>query len=154
MEKNHSLSNSHVRTKVRPHVRYNKETDEVVTSVTYEEEVVLAEPTTADEYNKEFTERFYKYEENKIMGKVKESIPAIEYEPFYVPVGREILDSISRVIIQQRTLLDRMVHRNPSLDSDVDRIDLWLAEMYSKHNETNGSTIKSGNGYPVCEEED
>ena len=150
MEKNHSLSNSHVRTKVRPHVRYNKETDEIVTSVTFEEEVVFDAPTTADEYNKKSIDKFY--EENNVMGKVKESMPAIEYEPFYVPVGRKILDSISRVIIQQRTLLDRMVHRNPNLDSDVDRIDLWLAEMYCKHDETN-SVIHSGNGHPKCSEE-
>ena len=79
-------------------------------------------------------------------------MPAIEYEPFYVPVGRKILDSISRVIIQQRTLLDRMVHRNPSLDSDVDSIDLWLAEMYGKHDETN-NVVHSGNGHPKCSEE-
>ena len=68
MEKNHSLSNSHVRTKVRPHVRYNKETDEIVTSVTFEEEVVFDAPTTADEYNKKSIDKFY--EENNVMGKV------------------------------------------------------------------------------------
>ena len=139
-----------MRTNVSPHVRYNKETDEIVTSVTFEEEVVFDAPTTADEYNKKSIDKFY--EENNVMGKVKESIPAIEYEPFYVPVGRKILDSISRVIIQQRTLLDRMVHRNPSLDSDVDSIDLWLAEMYGKHDETY-NVVHSGNGHPKCSEE-
>ena len=138
MEKNHSLSNLHVRTKANPHVRFNKETGEVETSVTYEE---IIEPIR-----------------EKDMGKVKGQLenPTIEYEPFYVPVGREILDSISRVIIQQRTLLDRMVHRNPRLDSDVTKIDLWLAKMYSRHNESkNGNgAVKSGNGHiEVCEED-
>ena len=71
MEKNHSLSNSLVRTKVKPYVRYNKETGETIAKAIYEEEVILVEPTTADEYNKEVTERFYKYQENQIMGKVK-----------------------------------------------------------------------------------
>ena len=140
MEKKHSLSNSHVRTKVSPHVKYNKETEDMETWVTYEEEVILAEPTTADEYNKEVTERFRKYEENKSM--------KIEHEPFYIPIKRDILDPISRIMI----LADSVFGKHPGYESDREIVDKWLTEMYGKQQE-NGNGHVPSNGQPVCEED-
>ena len=157
MEKKHSLSNSLVRTKVRPYVRYNKETDELIAKAIYEEEVVLIEPTTADEYNKEVTERFHKYEENKAMGKVKEyygekygmdNIPKIDHEPFYIPVKRDVLDPISRIII----LADSVFGKHPGYEGDRETVDKWLTEMYSKQQQ-NGNGSINVNRQQVCEED-
>ena len=138
MEKKHSLSNSHVRTKVSPHVKYNKETEDVETWVTYEE---IIEPI-----------------KEKAMGKVKEyygekygldNIPKIEYEPLYIPVGRDMLDPISRIIV----LCDSVFAKHPGYESDREAVDKWLTEMYSKQQQ-NGNGIKAGNGHIAeCEED-
>ena len=136
-----------MRTKVKPYVRYDKKTDEVIAKAIYEEEVIFVEPTTADEYNKEVTERFYKYEENKIMGKVKESIPAIEYEPIYLPPEKELLYAISNLVVALK-------HKDEAiadLPECIEAVDEWLTEQYSyldKFFKKNASS----NGQPICEE--
>ena len=144
-----------MRTKVKPYVRYNKETDETIAKAIYEEEVILVEPTTADEYNKEVTERFYKYQENQIMGKVKGSIPRIEYDPVYLPPERELLYAISNLVVALRHK-DKPIADLPEC---IETVDQWLTEQYGyldkffKKNVNGNGAVVSGNGQPVCEED-
>jgi hypothetical protein len=133
-------------------VRYNKETSETTTSVTYEEEIVFAEPTTADEYNKEFTERFYKHEENKIMGKVKgmleePSEPMISYYPSYIPIEKELLYAMSQCIVALRHKDEPIA----DLPECIEVVDDWLTKRYQDIE----SVDQAGNEHAqTCEEKD
>jgi hypothetical protein len=72
----------------------------------------------------------------------------IEYEPFYIPIKRDILDPISRIMI----LADSVFGKHPGYESDREIVDKWLTEMYGKQQE-NGNGHVPSNGQQVCEED-
>ena len=138
MGKNHSLSNLHVRTKHKPHVRWIKETDEWE-AYSYKEEII--EPI-----------------EEKDMGKVKGLLedPTRDYEPVCLPPERELLYAISNLVVALRHE-DKPIADLPECIEAVDR---WLTEQYSeldrffKKNINGNGVVNAGNGHiEVCEED-
>ena len=128
MEKNHSLSNLHVRTKANPHVKFNKETGETVTSVTYEE---IIEPIR-----------------EKDMGQLREVVS-------YIPIERELLYAISNLVVALRHK-DKPIADLPECIETVDQWLTeqygYLDKFFKKNVNGNGAVV-SGNGQPVCEED-
>tara|TARA_Y100000296_G_C5092904_1_gene215828 strand:- start:242 stop:607 length:366 start_codon:yes stop_codon:yes gene_type:complete len=121
-----------VRTKVSPHVKYNKDTEEVETWVTYEE---IIEPIK--EVN---------------MGKVKgmleaPSEPKISYYPSYIPIERELLYAISNLIVALKNKDESI----PDLPQCIEAVDEWLTQRYS---DLEDHVLESGNGHLSCEKED
>ena len=132
MEKKPFLSNSHVRTKIKPYVRWDKDTDEW-TCYSYEEEVI--EPI-----------------EEKNMGKVKGQLenpntgPTIEYYPSYVPIERELLYAISNLVVAARNKKESIV----DLPECIETVDEWLTERYEALED---HVLESGNGHLPCEKD-
>ena len=127
MEKNPSQSNSHVRTRYKPYIKWHKETDEW--------ECRAIEETYIEQIPEEET-----------MGKVKESEPAVEYEPSYIPIERELLYAMSNLIVALKHKDEPIA----DLPQCIEAVDAWLTERY---NDLEDHVLESGNGHAQkCEE--
>ena len=121
MEKKHSQSRLQSLKKPRPYVRYDKETDDTIVSVYYDD----PEPTTADEFN----ELPYDAEWNGNKLEILWKGPG--------PITREQLDIIERIINyvyhekheEYDTLASK--ERKEQIHKDCKSVDAWLAAQYA-----------------------
>jgi hypothetical protein len=124
MEKNHSTYNSLRRKRIKPFVRWHKDTDEWECRAIVEIEDLEIEPTTADDYNKEHLNR------NKQIGEY------MRQRTIQPPPPNPVLQSISRLVaylisIQRENRLPPNIFKH-NLSKDIQIVDEWLEKKYSK----------------------
>ena len=87
------------------------------------------------------------------MGKIKQTMPYVEYDPVKVPVKRDFLDTISRMLIRNNTC--KCTNNDPLLERDMKEVNSFLDQEYNyyKLHDKPEPKMAIGNGYQACEED-